>query len=285
MKPAGILLGLAFAGVLSAAPLERGDSLREVHQALGQPRGQVHRGEQHVLYYERGEVELREGAVVRVAMLSPEEYSARLTLEQRRSEERENRRQQRIEEGESLRDRKLADTSFAKAPLAYQVAYWEDFARRYPGVSVAEPLAIARLSLQEKIAEQNKRDEADARLAELELRLLEAERAPRYYAIGGFGYPRRHEHHPFTLGPFDYTFFSAPLPPYSTPSGNPAGELRGPLVTTPSGNPAGEWRGATSAPFPTRRGDVRAVDDRRDRRGEERRWSRDDGPRGRVDAM
>lgn len=283
MKTSALFLALMSVGLLSAAEVERGDSIHEVRQTLGQPRGQVHVGERHLLYYERGEVELRDGRVTRVAMLSPEEYTARVARDLRQSEQREARRQDLLERGEALRDRKLADPLFAKAPLAYQVAFWEDFARRYPGVSVSEPLAIARLNLQEKLEAQRKQEEADARLAELELRLAEAERLAQYRTLWSYGYRDRH-YRPFTLAPFEYTFFDRSLAPYSTPSGNPAGELHGPLITTPTTNPAGELHGPLVT-WPMGRLEVRAVDERRDRRGEDRRWERDDRPRGRWEVL
>jgi hypothetical protein len=253
MKTIGIVaMILAAATVGSATEVEPGDSLREVRDTLGNPRGQVRLGERHLLYYERGEVELARGEVTRVAMLSAEEHAALVAREERLRGDRERRRQELTAEGEALRDRKLADVVFARAPAAYQVAFWEDFSRRYPGVSVAEPLAIARSSLREQREAERKQDEATARIVELEERLAAAEQAPEFYPVATYGgyYHRRH-YRPFNLGPFEYTFFPSPLPPYSTPSGNPAGDLHGPVINFPTTNPAlprmndghGGWRG------------------------------------------
>src|SRR5438132_7472297 len=75
-----------------------------------------------------------------------------------RRDERQARAAQMRAEGSALRERKLADLAFQAAPLAYQVAFWEDFSQRYPEVSCAEPLMIARLRLNEKQKERRWRE-------------------------------------------------------------------------------------------------------------------------------
>lgn len=210
---------------LSAAPfpvvagVDPGATLEEVRTVFGAPSGQVRAGERHLLYYERGAVELVNGRVTRVDLRSPEEQAAQDAREARAQAERATRRAQRIEEGTALRDRRLADEAFRSAPVAYQVAFWEDFARRYPGVPCAEPLTIARLKLNEQLEERNRKAEELRRLAEIEERLAAAERAPRYHPAG---YPfyrgRRDRHQEFGFGQISYRFYDAPLPVYTTPT-------------------------------------------------------------------
>jgi len=144
-----ILLSLPLAAY-SAADVQLGDSLKTVRSALGVPRGQVKIGGRHLLYYDRGEVELRSGTVARVELRSPDEQAVfaaqRAASDQRMSEE--NARL--LAEGSELKARKLSDDDFRAAPLGYQVAFWESFAARYSGVSCSEQLTVARLRLAEQ---------------------------------------------------------------------------------------------------------------------------------------
>lgn len=220
MKPRVLLvLALSAAPFPVVAAVGTGATLDEVRAALGAPSGQMRLGERQLLYYARGSVELTRGRVTRVALMSAEEHQAQVVREERQQAERESRRAQLLEEGTALRDRKLADEAFRSAPVAYQVAFWEDFARRYPGVPCAEPLTIARLKLNEQMEERNRKAEELRRLAEIEERLAAAERAPRYHPAG---YPfyrgRRDRHQEFGFGQISYRFYDAPLPVYTTPT-------------------------------------------------------------------
>ena len=167
MKPTRVIA----ACVLSASPfamaaeVQTGDSRADVRNALGVPRGQAKIDGRQVLYFERGEVELVGDTVTRVALRSPEEQQALDASEARNREERATRQNQLLAEGAGLRDRKMADAHFNDAPLVYQVSYWENFTRAYPGVSVVEPLTIARLRLNEQLDAQRVHDEQAARIA------------------------------------------------------------------------------------------------------------------------
>jgi hypothetical protein len=222
---------------LSAAPfavaaVDTGATLDEVRATLGTPNGQMRLGERQLLYYQRGSVELLNGRVTRVAMLSAEEHLVQAAREERLQAERATRRAQLIEEGTALRDRKLADAMFQSAPVAYQVSFWEDFARRYPDVSCAEPLMIARLKLNEQWEEKNRKTEELNRLAEIEQRLAAAEREPVYYRVRSYPsrYGHRDRHQEFALWPVSYTYYDAPLPAYTTPTT--------PLINPFRGDPA-----------------------------------------------
>lgn len=233
---------LVAASGLVAAEIRSGASLEEVHATLGQPRGQLHVGGRQVLYYERGGVELQNGAVTQVNLRSPEEHAIRADREARQREEREARRAQIMAAGIALRDRKLADPAFQAAPVAYQVAFWDDFARSYPEVSCGEPLAIARLRLNEQLEARRQRDEQANRLAKIEERVAAAERQQVFYPVRSFSpYYERHHHRSAGLGPITYTFFDSALPPYSTPSGNPAGNLTGPALPGQGGQGWPRW--------------------------------------------
>lgn len=243
MPASRIAFALALAAALPAVADEvrPGDSLADVKSALGAPRGQVDVDGRQVLYYERGEVELVNDRVTRVGLRSPEEHAALSAREERQRAAREARRAQLIAEGRALRDQKLADRDFKSAPLAYQVSFWESFAASYPGVSVLEPLTIARLKYGEQLAAKQAKEQELARVTAREERMAELDRDQRVYPLFTSSPYYRHYRHgydPVSFGDISYNFFPSPLPPYTTPSGSPAGVLRSPVFNPPATNPA-----------------------------------------------
>jgi hypothetical protein len=240
MKPSRVVA----ACVLSASPfamaaeVHTGDSLADVRNALGVPRGQAKVDGRQVLYYERGEVELVRDVVTRVALRSPEEQLALDASEARNREERAMRQNQLLAEGTALRDRKMADAHFNDAPLVYQVSYWENFTRSYPGVSVVEPLTIARLRLNEQLDAQRVNNEQAARIADLEDRLAQTESDSYYPAYSSYGYGYyRHPYNPVNLMPIRYDFQNTSAAPYETPHGSPYETPHGSPYTTPTTYP------------------------------------------------
>jgi hypothetical protein len=180
-----------------AAEVRPGNTLGEVRASLGIPRGEANLGDRQLLYYDRGEVELRAGSVTRVALLSDREFAAR---EARRAAESERVRA-RNAEGEALKARRLADADFRSAPPEYQLAYWENFIRRYPGVSCADQLALIRARLAEKIEEGNLRQ------AETAARIAPAVMTYDY----GYSYYFHRRYYTGGLGPFSYHFEEKPI--------------------------------------------------------------------------
>lgn len=211
-----LTLTLAVAPLAAASTVTPGGSLTDVRVELGRPTGRMQLGERQLLYYPHGLVELVDDRVTRVDLRTPEEQASLEQREARRRAERDERRMAAVAEGTALRDRKLADATFAAAPAAYQAAFWEDFARRYPEVSCVEPLTIARLKLGEELEEKARQREDAQRIAELEARLEAAEREPYHRVRHYRGY--RDYYHEFALWPVQYTYYDAPLPVYTTPT-------------------------------------------------------------------
>jgi len=242
MKSTALCLAFAASAApfLVAGEIAPGASLGEVRAALGSPKGQMHVNGRQVLYYERGAVELQAGLVTQVALRSPEEHAILTAREERMRAEREVQRSRLLAEGAALRDRKLADAAFLATPLAYQVSYWENFSRSYPGVSCLEPLTIARIRFNEQLQQERRRDEEAGRLAEVEeRRLAAAERQPVIYPMRTYsGYHGRRHHQEFGLNQITYNFNDTSITPYSVPSGNPAGSLTGSVINLPYNNPA-----------------------------------------------
>jgi hypothetical protein len=223
--PAFAALLILSSTALAADP-EIGATFAEVRAALGLPKGLAKAGTRQLLYFDRGQVEMTDGAVTHVALRSEEAQIAHetkiLAAETRARETAELRRTELRAKGEALLAAKLADAHFNAAPLAYQVAYWEKFARTYPGVDCAEPLAIARLRFAEQLEAKRLVAEQAERLAELEAKLAFAEARASYASYGGRGYGRlrrdRHDDEPFTFWPVTYRYYDSPLPYATSPS-------------------------------------------------------------------
>lgn len=278
MRLASLLFLLPLAAL--ATGVDRGDTYLEVRATLGEPRGELRIGDWRRLIYDRGEIELESDRVTKVALRTPE---AQAELDARRTAEAEIRlaemsaREARLaEEGAALKARKLADQNFLNAPAAYQLAFWQDFARLYPGVLVTEEIAIARLRVAEQEETRRAREVESRRIAELEERVRAAEeRAERAEAAAGRysyyafpGYSRGRHRQPSFLP--EYHWNNNVQPPYTTPSGSPAGRMDGAPYTTPSGNPAGRMDGApyvtpsASPLLQSHQPNRREADDRRD---------------------
>jgi PAS domain-containing protein len=224
---------LALLPLIAAADVPLGATLEQVRTTLGPARGQAEAADRLLLYYERGEVELQDGVVIRVALMPRAEFDAgaaqRAAEAQRLRDAQEIRRAELRAEGEALKTRQLADPIFRGASPERQVAFWEDFSRRYPDVPASEELLLSRLQLGEERDKQRKEAENAERLARLEARIVEAEartveaeqvaRERTYHRY----YPTRHRSpHPQNLWPIDYGDFN-----FSHPLGTPVSQLGG----------------------------------------------------------
>lgn len=171
-----LILVLSLPLAMGAREVAVGDSAVQVRETMGAPRGHLQLGERDVLYFDRGEVELNGGRVTRVGLRSLEEqtsFESKQAASVARADEIRNRV---MEEGRALLAGKLSDPVFRATPYSYQVSFWENFSQRYPSVSAAEPLLIARA----RLAEQAAKVEADRARAEQAQRIADlAERAAR----------------------------------------------------------------------------------------------------------
>ena len=156
-----------------------GDSFERVRTVLGRPESFIGIGDRQVLYYPRGKVELVEDVVFDVELVSEEEATARRI----RMEEEQFRLAQRLleqqlareAEGRRMRDQKLTDSTFLAAPASRRVAFWQDFAKRYPEVALPPDYdqALREYRLEQEMARTQQRE--DARMRTLEARVEEAE--------------------------------------------------------------------------------------------------------------
>lgn len=177
-------------GVAAAAParsVEPGDSMETVRRELGPPHSYLRSEQRTVYHYDRGRVVFTNGIVAAAELKEP----AAVVEERRRERQRAAARaaaerretERRTREGLALRTRKRTDPQLQTAPPAEQVAFWRDFARRYPTVPAQAELdrALEQLARETQRREQE-RDQADLRalqraVAEAQLRALQAQEA------------------------------------------------------------------------------------------------------------
>jgi hypothetical protein len=187
MKTFGICLLLAALASLSSAAnqvdavpeVAVGDSAESVRAVLGEPRGYLGCAGHEILVYPRGRVEIRDGAVIEVDLMTAEE-AERQRLERERL--RAQREAERVREKERLRieglrikNETLSDPRFPGLAASVQLAFWKKFSRMYPDVPVELEIAKAQaLVLEEKERKQN-----ELRLLAMERRVEEAERQAR----------------------------------------------------------------------------------------------------------
>jgi hypothetical protein len=139
--------------------VKKGDTVELVLKTLGKPKGVVSGGRLSTYYYEQGTVDFVDGRVNKAFLISKDE--ARERTAQRELAERQHREQleagqkRLIEAGKAELARTLEDKAFAARPASERLAYWTEFAKRYPSTDVSAQLAKAAEAGQ---AEQQDRD-------------------------------------------------------------------------------------------------------------------------------
>jgi hypothetical protein len=147
------------------AELSIGDDRLTVLKTLGQPEGRIEMGALERLFFDRGEIQLRDGLVSRIELVSEEVAEARREREAIESEARRER-------GEAIKAERLADPEFRARPAARQYAFWRDFRREFPEVDVFVQYTDAKAAYEQDVARQRDAE----RLANVERRVAEAER-------------------------------------------------------------------------------------------------------------
>ncbi|MCE9615713.1 MAG: hypothetical protein K8T26_15700 [Lentisphaerae bacterium] len=171
---AGLTVATALAGDINV-----GDPAERVRTVLGEPRGHIRSGTYELLQYDRGRVEVRDGVVTQVTLVSAEE-AATLKIEReqqyREAQARQAaKREQRRVEGLAARDRALANPDFLASSGERQVEYWSSFRGQYPDVPVDSEYAAALA----KRDRERQEAETQQRLAAMEQRVSEAEQRAR----------------------------------------------------------------------------------------------------------
>jgi hypothetical protein len=196
---------------LNAGAVSPGDSADSVREELGLPSGMIEIGTNRVLFYERGEVVLKNDRVTEHNLMSELQYAKKL----RRDADRkallgrlaEERRLQLEAEGLALKQSKLNDSAFANLPVVERVNFWRTFEKRYPMVPIDLELSTALAEYESSRLIAANRALAQ-RVNQLETRLYQAELNTYrsrsfsgwgFWGVGYYGggrYPSRPPHHP-----------------------------------------------------------------------------------------
>ena len=214
----GLLAALLWSGAAEA--LQPGATRMSVVAELGAPTGFIRAGKEETLYYDRGNVQLRDGKVVDFELISAEQLRERqAAAEKARAAQAARNAELRAQlktEGEAALKKLLAEPDFFRAPDSVQVARWREFMQKYPDVAVSEYYLPALKRLE---AEQA-RTAQEQRIAILEQRVLNAEQRALMNDTSKMQYP-------------DYYFIQPTVyyPPVFRPPCNPP---RGPSRDTPA---------------------------------------------------
>lgn len=138
--------GLAF-GAEAQVGVSKGDTLEQVIQKLGAPKGRVTGGRRTTYYYDRGTVDFLTGRVERAFLVTSQEAKEKIEAREKAEEamrlQAEAERVRLLAAGKAQLEKVLADKAFAASPPAVRVAYWVDFQKQYPGVDVTARIAEA----------------------------------------------------------------------------------------------------------------------------------------------
>ncbi|MEI7879389.1 MAG: hypothetical protein WCI95_00810 [bacterium] len=181
-----VLMALTGFGVImaSAEAIKPGDTVETVIQELGKPQGRISSGIYDVFLYDRGKVELKDGLVTSVELVSAEVAAARKIAQEKRQQEAVQRalelRESRRVEGAKVMADHLADTSFRTQSAGEQLEYWDLFKNQYPEIDIGSVYANLSRQYQVELEQARVREQlADLqqRTAAAEARALRAEQA------------------------------------------------------------------------------------------------------------
>ncbi len=164
---------------IATTDLAIGDTREDVIRVLGEPRGSITSGPYQLLQFERGRVELHDGLVTQLGIVSEAVAQERRFERERAAEVRERldaeRRARRYAEGVDAREYARSDETFQLLSGREQLDFWNDFRRRYPEVRVDVEFASAAARARREIEKQRENE----RLARMERRIAEAEARAR----------------------------------------------------------------------------------------------------------
>ena len=178
--PLSLTVIFSFSTGFSAA-VKEGDSINRVQTVLGSPSGVISVNEKETYFFERGEVIFIDGVVTEIKLINESAAAVKYAREEKRRELSillaKERNQQRIIRGLELKNEKMNSLKFKITSAQSRVHYWRNFRRVYPEIDISNQLDAALFERDEEIA----RTEEETRLAEMEARLLAAERRARYH--------------------------------------------------------------------------------------------------------
>lgn len=168
MRCFAVLFACAFPAASLFAEIAPGDPAEAVRRELGAPNGLVAIGQTEILFFDRGEVVLRDGYVMDTNLLSESELIAKKAQDEERRDLlariAEQRRGELEVEGLALKQAKIDSPGFQALPASERVAYWKQFQARYPMVSVDLELSAATAQAGIEETERNRLTPQEAAL-------------------------------------------------------------------------------------------------------------------------
>ncbi len=169
----GLFLGLfSTIGILAspAYAINLGDPEAAVIKELGAPQGRITSGKYDVYIYNRGKVELANGLVTSIELMSEEAAETRRLAKEKSQQEAEQQakdtsERRRIEGHKVLADR-LADPIFRAQPASGQLSYWDIFKKQYPEIDISSVYT----DLSKQYETEQAQTKVQAQLADLQQR-------------------------------------------------------------------------------------------------------------------
>ena len=146
----GVAVIILTATAAWAADPQVGDSKDRVLDNLGNPKGRMSIKNMEVLFYDRGSIELLDGKVSMVKLVTAEQLARQQAAQAEQEKRSAEARKKLIAEGEVEKQRLLDDPAFARKSPAEQAEAWRKFAAKYPGVSVAGEIEAANADAAEE---------------------------------------------------------------------------------------------------------------------------------------
>ncbi len=161
--------------------IQNGDTRDSVVSVLGEPNGIIKSGDYEMLSYERGKIEFRDGLVVSVNILSPEELILKKDNAKALAEKKEKEKNEFIklkhQRGLELREKIQTSTVFPEFAGRRKVEILKNFRSNYPDIDITDLLLPALAEMEKEIEEmehQNKIVELEQRIDDAKLEELRA---------------------------------------------------------------------------------------------------------------
>lgn len=178
----GVVWGSCVLGADLSPAVTKGETVEQVIEKLGDPKGKVSGGRRTTFYYDRGTVDFLTGRVERVFLITAQEAQEKIVAREKAEEDRrkqaEANRAQRRAEGKAQLDKALADKTLSASPPVVRLAFWGEFQKKYPEQDVAAHLTLAKNEseavqkdegrLAEVIAMNNRAGEIEKRFKQLD---------------------------------------------------------------------------------------------------------------------
>ena len=134
--------------------IQLGDNLEAVRDAYGKPLGTANRGDLQIVMYPRGQVEMKNGKVVAIKMISERTYEAKKVRKAHRIEMEkklaEKEKEERLQQAEDKLAEVLADPAFDEKTPVEQVTFWRGFKKDNPELDIEPFLKEALSKLKDK---------------------------------------------------------------------------------------------------------------------------------------